>query len=158
MIFSFLIWSLLLQAEQTSQKRSWRLLLLLPKRGPRAFSSFCSALRETEQQHLCDLLTQSPEKDGKETHVEVSVHIVKHHHTHDSKATVYTALVQFLDCFLLVEYSAWGRARGRGRATSHADNRKEERGEQSAYNTSTRITAVIVTVDRAKTNVLCVIV
>ncbi|XP_041797942.1 caspase-2 isoform X1 [Chelmon rostratus] len=59
-----------IMAEPTSQKRSWRLLLLLPKRGPRAFSSFCSALRETEQQHLCDLLTQSPEKDGKETHVE----------------------------------------------------------------------------------------
>ncbi|XP_042345295.1 caspase-2 isoform X9 [Plectropomus leopardus] len=56
-----------IMAEQTSQKRSWRLLLLLPKRGPRAFSSFCSALRETEQQHLCDLLTQSPEKDGKVT-------------------------------------------------------------------------------------------
>ncbi|XP_018538234.1 caspase-2 isoform X3 [Lates calcarifer] len=59
-----------IMAEQTSQKRSWRLLLLLPKRGPRAFSSFCQALRETEQQHLCDLLTQSPEKDGKETHIE----------------------------------------------------------------------------------------
>lgn len=59
-----------IMAEQTSQKRSWRLLLLLPKRGPRAFSSFCSALRETEQQHLHDLITQSPEKDGKETHVE----------------------------------------------------------------------------------------
>ncbi|KAM9352733.1 caspase-2 [Symphorus nematophorus] len=59
-----------IMAEQTSQKRSWRLLLLLPKRGPRAFSSFCTALRETEQQHLCDLLMQSPEKDGKETHVE----------------------------------------------------------------------------------------
>lgn len=59
-----------IMAEQTSQKRSWRLLLLLPKRGPSAFSSFCSALRETEQQHLCDLLTQSPEKDGKETHTE----------------------------------------------------------------------------------------
>ncbi|XP_061145984.1 caspase-2 isoform X1 [Syngnathus typhle] len=53
-------------AEQTSQKRSLRLLLLLPKRGPRAFSSFCSALRETEQRHLCELLTQSQEKDGKE--------------------------------------------------------------------------------------------
>lgn len=59
-----------IMAEQTSQKRSWRLLLLLPKRGPRAFGSFCSALRETEQHHLCDLLTQSPEKDGKETHAE----------------------------------------------------------------------------------------
>uniref|UniRef100_A0A7N9B0J9 Caspase-2 n=1 Tax=Mastacembelus armatus TaxID=205130 RepID=A0A7N9B0J9_9TELE len=59
-----------IMAEQTSQKRSWRLLLLLPKRGPRAFNSFCAALRDTEQQHLCDLLTQSPQKDGRETHVE----------------------------------------------------------------------------------------
>lgn len=59
-----------IMAEQTSQKRSWRLLLLLPKRGPKAFSSFCSALRETEQQHLCELITQSPEKDGKETQAE----------------------------------------------------------------------------------------
>lgn len=53
-------------AEQTSHKRNWRLLFLLPKRGPRAFSSFCSALRDTEQQHLCALLTQSPESDGTE--------------------------------------------------------------------------------------------
>ncbi|XP_039661252.1 caspase-2 isoform X4 [Perca fluviatilis] len=60
----------IIMAEQTSQKRSWRLLLFLPKRGPRAFSSFCSALRETEQQHLYDLLTQSPEKDGRDTPVE----------------------------------------------------------------------------------------
>ncbi|XP_078108827.1 caspase-2 isoform X8 [Sander vitreus] len=60
-----------IMAEQTSQKRSWRLLLFLPKRGPRAFSSFCSALRETEQQHLYELLTQSPEKDGKDTPVEI---------------------------------------------------------------------------------------
>ncbi|KAM3614671.1 uncharacterized protein V6R79_017815 [Siganus canaliculatus] len=61
-----------IMAEQTSLKRSWRLLLLLPKRGPTAFSSFCSALQETEQQHLHDLLTQSPEKDGveKRTHAE----------------------------------------------------------------------------------------
>ncbi|XP_071387587.1 caspase-2 isoform X3 [Centroberyx affinis] len=60
-------------AGQTSQKRSWRLLLLLPKRGPRAFSSFCSVLQDTEQQHLCALLTQSPEKDGRERHGERSV-------------------------------------------------------------------------------------
>ncbi|XP_017270905.1 caspase-2 isoform X2 [Kryptolebias marmoratus] len=59
-----------IMAGQTSQKRNWRLLLLLPKRGPRAFSSFCSALRQTEQQHLCDLLAQSPEQDDKETHVD----------------------------------------------------------------------------------------
>ncbi|XP_062421632.1 caspase-2 isoform X2 [Pungitius pungitius] len=56
-----------IMAAQTSQKRSWCLLLLLPKRGPRAFSSFCSALQETQQQHLYELLTQSSEKDGKET-------------------------------------------------------------------------------------------
>ncbi|XP_023648551.2 caspase-2 isoform X1 [Paramormyrops kingsleyae] len=43
-------------AEQTSRKKSWRLLALLPKRGPRAFSSFCLALRGTEQQHLHDML------------------------------------------------------------------------------------------------------
>ncbi|XP_067367742.1 caspase-2 isoform X2 [Channa argus] len=60
-----------IMAEQTSQKRSWRLLLLLPKRGPRAFSSFCAALRDTEQQHLCDLLAQSPEKDGSEGNIEI---------------------------------------------------------------------------------------
>nr|XP_029135692.1 caspase-2 isoform X5 [Labrus bergylta] len=59
-----------IMAEQTSHKRSWRLLLILPKRGPRAFSSFCSALQETEQHHLYDLLTRSPEKDGKETREE----------------------------------------------------------------------------------------
>uniref|UniRef100_A0A8C6KCA8 Caspase-2 n=1 Tax=Nothobranchius furzeri TaxID=105023 RepID=A0A8C6KCA8_NOTFU len=58
-------------AEPTSQKRSFHLTLLLPKRGPRAFSSFCSALRVTEQQHLCDLLTQELEKDDRETHIPV---------------------------------------------------------------------------------------
>ncbi|XP_072317315.1 caspase-2 isoform X2 [Eucyclogobius newberryi] len=61
-------------AQQTSQKRSWRLLLLLPKRGPKAFSSFCSALRDTEQQHLCDLLTQCPQTDLSESHRESLVH------------------------------------------------------------------------------------
>ncbi|XP_060936715.1 caspase-2 isoform X3 [Limanda limanda] len=59
-----------IMAEKTSVKKSWHLLLLLPKRGPRAFSLFCAALRETEQQHLCELLTQSPEKDGTDTHIE----------------------------------------------------------------------------------------
>ncbi|KAL3980600.1 heterogeneous nuclear ribonucleoprotein A1/A3 [Sarotherodon galilaeus] len=61
-----------IMAEQTSHKRSWRLLLLLPKRGPRAFSSFCSALQDTEQKHLYDLLIKSPEKDGRETHTDRS--------------------------------------------------------------------------------------
>ncbi|TNN81137.1 Caspase-2 [Liparis tanakae] len=59
-----------IMAEPTSHKRSWRLLLLLPKRGPRAFRSFCSALQETEQQHLYELITQPPEKDSKETPAE----------------------------------------------------------------------------------------
>ncbi|CAL1610931.1 unnamed protein product [Knipowitschia caucasica] len=58
-------------AEQTSQKRSWRLLLLLPKRGPKAFSSFCSALKDTEQPHLCDLLLQCPQTDLSEARIEV---------------------------------------------------------------------------------------
>ncbi|XP_031600070.1 caspase-2 isoform X6 [Oreochromis aureus] len=61
-----------IMAEQTSRKRSWHLLLLLPKRGPRAFSSFCSALQVTEQKHLYDLLIKSPEKDGRETHTDRS--------------------------------------------------------------------------------------
>ncbi|XP_034001601.1 caspase-2 isoform X1 [Trematomus bernacchii] len=60
-----------IMAEQTSHKRSFRLLLLLPKRGPRAFSGFCSALQETEQQHLYDLIRQSTEKYSKETSVKV---------------------------------------------------------------------------------------
>lgn len=64
---------LILQAEKTSHKRTWRLLMLLPKRGPKAFSSFCLALRETEQQHLCDLLTQSPDRDCFDTQGEVSL-------------------------------------------------------------------------------------
>ncbi|XP_061573049.1 caspase-2 isoform X4 [Cololabis saira] len=59
-----------IMAEKTSHKRSWHLLLLLPKRGPKAFSCFCSALQETEQQHLCDLLTQSPERNGRETYLD----------------------------------------------------------------------------------------
>ncbi|XP_012730655.2 caspase-2 isoform X1 [Fundulus heteroclitus] len=59
-----------IMAEKTSQKRSWRLLLLLPKRGPKAFQSFCSALQDTEQQHLCDLIRKSAESDARETHVD----------------------------------------------------------------------------------------
>ncbi|XP_028325585.1 caspase-2 isoform X2 [Gouania willdenowi] len=66
-----------IMAEQTSHNRSWRLLNLLPKRGPRAFSSFCSALRETEQQHLCDLLMQSQEQHDRETHVDSVVEPVE---------------------------------------------------------------------------------
>ncbi|KAJ8289905.1 hypothetical protein GJAV_G00006610 [Gymnothorax javanicus] len=47
--------------ENTSQKRNWHLLSLLPKRGPHAFSSFCRALRETEQLHLYTLLLEQRE-------------------------------------------------------------------------------------------------
>ncbi|XP_017555968.1 caspase-2 isoform X4 [Pygocentrus nattereri] len=50
-------------AEPTSHKRSWRLLSLLPKRGPRAFESFCMALKETEQQHLCSQLIRSRDRE-----------------------------------------------------------------------------------------------
>uniref|UniRef100_A0A3B5MQ41 Caspase-2 n=1 Tax=Xiphophorus couchianus TaxID=32473 RepID=A0A3B5MQ41_9TELE len=67
-----------IMAEQTSQKRSWRLLILLPKRGPEAFQSFCSALKETEQQHLYDLIAQSPERSSRETHVDVSWNLNVH--------------------------------------------------------------------------------
>ncbi|CAL8247358.1 unnamed protein product [Lota lota] len=41
-----------------SAKRNWRLLFLLPKRGPSAFNSFCSALRVTQQHHLSDQIEQ----------------------------------------------------------------------------------------------------
>lgn len=52
-----------IQAQTTSQSKSRHLLALLPKRGPRAFHSFCAALSETEQQHLSRLLMQFVEKD-----------------------------------------------------------------------------------------------
>lgn len=60
-------------AKPTSQGRSFHLLFLLPKRGPNAFSSFCSALRDTEQRHLCDLLTQSAQTDLSEAQTESPV-------------------------------------------------------------------------------------
>ncbi|XP_063055353.1 caspase-2 isoform X2 [Engraulis encrasicolus] len=50
-------------AKETSQKRSWHLLSILPKRGPNAFSIFCTALRETEQDHLYELLTSCTDKE-----------------------------------------------------------------------------------------------
>ncbi|KAM9488010.1 caspase-2 isoform 2-T2 [Clarias gariepinus] len=54
-------------AETTSQKRSWRLLTLLPKRGPRAFSTFCAALKETEQEHLFNLLIRFRDQENSPT-------------------------------------------------------------------------------------------
>ncbi|XP_010779926.1 caspase-2, partial [Notothenia coriiceps] len=61
-----------IMAKQISHKRSFDLLLLLPKRGPRAFSVFCSALQETEQQHLYDLIRQPTEIYSKETSLKTS--------------------------------------------------------------------------------------
>ncbi|XP_061075773.1 caspase-2 [Conger conger] len=46
----------------TSQTKNYKLLSLLPKRGSCAFSSFCKALRETEQQDLCILLMEERER------------------------------------------------------------------------------------------------
>ncbi|KAK3572088.1 hypothetical protein QTP86_022318, partial [Hemibagrus guttatus] len=59
-------------AETTSQKRSWRLLTLLPKRGPRAFSTFCMALKETEQEHLSSLLIRFRENSPTKSESEIS--------------------------------------------------------------------------------------
>ncbi|XP_072534873.1 LOW QUALITY PROTEIN: caspase-2 [Salminus brasiliensis] len=57
-------------AEPTSHKRSWRLLSLLPKRGPRAFHSFCTALKETEQQHLYSVLVRFRDRESTPTESE----------------------------------------------------------------------------------------
>ncbi|XP_051574174.1 caspase-2-like isoform X1 [Myxocyprinus asiaticus] len=51
-----------IMAKPTSQGKSRHLLALLPKRGPRAFSSFCAALTATEQLHLCRMLMEFTEK------------------------------------------------------------------------------------------------
>ncbi|KAM8826675.1 caspase-2 isoform 1-T1 [Synchiropus picturatus] len=50
-----------IMAKDTSFGRAWYLLLLLPKRGPNAFNMFCRALKETDQDHLCDMLMQQLE-------------------------------------------------------------------------------------------------
>ncbi|XP_036440705.1 caspase-2 isoform X2 [Colossoma macropomum] len=64
-------------AEPTSHKRSWRLLSLLPKRGPRAFESFCIALRETEQQHLCSLLIRFRDRESTPTESEGEISLTQ---------------------------------------------------------------------------------
>ncbi|XP_003475318.1 caspase-2 isoform X1 [Cavia porcellus] len=46
----------LIQAKVGSFNQNVELLNLLPKRGPEAFDAFCTALRETKQGHLEDLL------------------------------------------------------------------------------------------------------
>ncbi|MCJ8728604.1 hypothetical protein PDJAM_G00006480 [Pangasius djambal] len=60
-------------AETTSQKRSWRLLTLLPKRGPRAFGAFCAALKETEQEHLFNLLIRFRDRENSPTQSESEI-------------------------------------------------------------------------------------
>ncbi|XP_060777985.1 caspase-2 isoform X2 [Neoarius graeffei] len=62
-----------IMAETTSQKRSWRLLALLPKRGPRAFSTFCAALKETEQEHLSNLLIRFRNRESSPTQSESEI-------------------------------------------------------------------------------------
>ncbi|XP_027509254.1 caspase-2 [Corapipo altera] len=42
----------MIQAKSGNFERNVEFLNLLPKRGPNAFSAFCEALRETQQQHL----------------------------------------------------------------------------------------------------------
>ncbi|GAA6110966.1 caspase-2 isoform X1 [Tachysurus ichikawai] len=59
-------------AETTSQRRSWRLLMLLPKRGPRAFRTFCTALKETQQEHLSILLIRFREDSPTQSESEIS--------------------------------------------------------------------------------------
>ncbi|XP_077432719.1 caspase-2 isoform X2 [Vanacampus margaritifer] len=114
-------------AEQTSQKRSWRLLLLLPKRGPHAFSSFCSALRETEQRHLCELLAQSQEKDGKDT--QVSERLIRQSVTHVLQANNRSVL------WFQPEEESEGRP---GRQLIQTSERKRERYGDSALPLSTQ--------------------
>ncbi|XP_007425963.1 caspase-2 [Python bivittatus] len=46
----------MIQAKSGSFSQNIELLNLLPKRGPKAFSAFCEALRETKQQHLEEML------------------------------------------------------------------------------------------------------
>lgn len=48
----WILFSLWIQAKSGSFDRNVEFLNLLPKRGPNAFSAFCEALRETQQQHL----------------------------------------------------------------------------------------------------------
>ncbi|XP_062847543.1 caspase-2 isoform X2 [Trichomycterus rosablanca] len=61
------------KVESTSEKRSSRLLFLLPKRGPQAFGAFCEALQETEQKHLYDQLVLFREHERLRTHSEGDV-------------------------------------------------------------------------------------
>ncbi|KAM3846646.1 caspase-2 isoform 2-T4 [Vipera latastei] len=46
----------MIQAKSGNFSQNVEFLNLLPKRGPKAFSAFCEALRETKQQHLEEML------------------------------------------------------------------------------------------------------
>ncbi|XP_068113980.1 caspase-2 [Hyperolius riggenbachi] len=55
-------------------RRNTALLDLLPRRGPHAFSAFCTALRKTGQEHLAELLDEQVRNARlQETHVPLSV-------------------------------------------------------------------------------------
>ncbi|XP_070791477.1 caspase-2 [Pituophis catenifer annectens] len=49
----------MIQAKSGNFSQNIEFLNLLPKRGPKAFSAFCEALRETKQQHLEEMLLNS---------------------------------------------------------------------------------------------------
>ncbi|XP_062985069.1 caspase-2 isoform X2 [Elgaria multicarinata webbii] len=53
-----------IQAKAGSFSQNIEFLNLLPKRGPKAFSAFCEALRETKQQHLEEMLLNTIPSNG----------------------------------------------------------------------------------------------
>ncbi|XP_044295478.1 caspase-2 isoform X2 [Varanus komodoensis] len=56
-----------IQAKDGSFSQNTEFLNLLPKRGPKAFSAFCEALRETKQQHLEEMLLSTISSHGNGT-------------------------------------------------------------------------------------------
>ncbi|XP_053792446.1 caspase-2 isoform X2 [Vidua chalybeata] len=66
----------MIQAKSGSFDRNVEFLNLLPKRGPNAFSAFCEALRETQQQHLEALILKTMSNLGHE--------IARLEHCHES--------------------------------------------------------------------------
>ena len=55
--------------ENTTQKRAAALLDILPRRGPKAFHSFCEALMESEQDFICEMIDQEFAKNWEEQHI-----------------------------------------------------------------------------------------
>ncbi|KAM3914081.1 caspase-2 [Leptodactylus fuscus] len=63
-----------IQSKGVSFRQNSALLDLLPKRGPNAFSIFCAALRDTDQEHLADQLEQQTRRPkAEETSFPLSV-------------------------------------------------------------------------------------